>query len=318
MRFAWMMAAALLAAAAQAGWPERPVRLIVPATPGSSADAVARVIAQRLTVQWGQPVVVEAKPGAGGVVATEAVAHSKPDGYTLGWVIASHAINPALRPKLPYDTVRDLAGVTLLYQLKAAIVAAPGVPASNVDELVRWIRGQPQPVPFASPGTGTGPHLLGELFRLRHGLAMQHVPYRGAMQAYPDVVAGRVPLMFDTLPTAMPQVRSGGVKLLAVVSDEPRVDAPDRPRLAGLLPRDAVLGWNGIVVPARTPRALVAKLNADLVDAMRSDEVRVALARHGMRPLTSSPEAFDDFIRGDIARWGDVVRRAGVTLEEPN
>ena len=315
------IAPVILAACLDAGareWPERPVRMVLPSPAGSSADVAARAIAEKLALKWGQPVVVENKTGAGTVIATEALAKSPADGYTIGWVITAHAINATLRPKLPYDTLRDFSGVTLLYQLKAVIVVSPALPVATVDEFVRWAKARPGQLSFTSAATGSGPHLLGELFKLQHGIDMQHVAYRGTGLAYPDLMAGRVTLMFDTLPGALPLIRAGKLKLLAVVSDEPVPGHPDLPILPGLLPRDAIVGWNGIVVPARTPRAIVAKLNADIVEAVRSADVQALLERFNVQTITTTPEAFDEFIRADVARWADVIGRAGLTLEGVN
>jgi tripartite-type tricarboxylate transporter receptor subunit TctC len=297
---------------AAARWPERPVKIVLPAPPGTSADAMARGLAEKLSARWGQPVIIENRPGGGTIVATDTVAKAGPDGYTLGWVITAHAINATLQPHLPYDTAADFAGVTLVYQLKAAIVVGPTVPVSTVDELVSWIRAQGHVVSYGSPGIATGPQLLGELFRLHYGLDMQHVAYKGASQAYPDLIAGRLPVIFDTLPSALPLVRAGRLKLLAVVSDDPVPGEPDLPLLAGLLPHDAVVGWNGLVVPRGTPRALVARLNADIVETVRTPEIQALFARFGVQTLTSTPEQFDAFIRTDIRRWADVLARAHV------
>jgi tripartite-type tricarboxylate transporter receptor subunit TctC len=307
---------ALLATAASAqDWPARPVRFIMPFDAGSSADIAARAIADRLSAQWRQPVVLENKPGAGTIIGTDAVAKAPADGYTFGWVVTAHAINPSLRAKLPYDTLADFAGVTLLYQLKAVIVVSPEIPVSTVPELVRWVKARPGKVSFTSTGTGTGPHLLGEFFRLRHDLDMQHVAYKNIAQANVDVMTGRVPVMFSTLPTMLPLTAAGKVKLLAVVSDQPVQGRAELPILADLLPRDASVGWNGIVVPAKTPRERVQKLNADFAEAARSREVQAVFAKLNVQAMTSSPEAFDAFIRADIARWADVIKRAKVTLE---
>ena len=310
--FLILVAAMLAAAPAAARWPERPVRLVVPAPAGSSADVVARGLAEKLSARWRQSVIVENKPGGGTVIATDSVAKSAPDGHTLGWVITAHAINATLQPHLPYDPVTDFAGVTLLYQLKAAIVVGPGVPASTVDELVAWIRAQGHVVSYASPGIATGPHLLGELFRIRYGLDMQHVAYKGASAAYPDLMAGRIPLIFDTLPSVLPLARAGRLKLIAVVSDQPVPGEPDLPLLSGLLPRDAIVGWNGIVVARGTPRDLVARLNADIVEAVRSPQIQALFARFGVQTITSTPDEFDAFIRTDIRRWAEVIGRAHV------
>jgi tripartite-type tricarboxylate transporter receptor subunit TctC len=309
--------AACLHAGAQE-WPERPVRLVLPVLAGSSADAAARAIAEKLSVKWKQPVVIENKAGAGTIIASEALAKSPADGYTIGWVITAHAINATLHPKLSYDPIRDFSGVTLVYQLKAVIVVSPELPVATVDEFVRWAKTRPGQLSFTSAAMGSGPHLLGELFKLRHGIDMQHVAYRGTGQAYPDLMSGQVTLMFDTLPGALPLIRAGKLKLLAVVSEESVPGHPDLPILRGLLPRDAIVGWNGIVVPAKTPRAIVAKLNADIVEAVRSADVQALLERFNVQTITTTPEGFDEFIRADVARWGDVIKRAGLTLEGVN
>lgn len=305
------------AAAVGAEWsPTRPVRLIMPLAAGTSADAAARVIAQHLSRTWKQPVIVDNRPGGGTTIGTQVVARAAPDGNTFGWVITAHSINPSLYPKLPYDTLRDFSGVTLVYQLRIVIVAAPSFPPNTIAELIALAKAKPGQLTFASASTGSGPHLLGELFKLKNGIEMTHIGYKGGTAAHPDVMAGRVPFMFDTLPTALPQIRLGKLKVLAVVSDTPVAGFNDFPILAGLLPVDASTGWNGIIVPARTPRSVVAKLNADIVTAVRSAEVQKYLASLTVETRTTTPEQFDAFIREDVARWADVVKRAGVKLDE--
>ncbi len=217
---------------------------------------------------------------------------------------------------LPYDTLRDFSGVTLIYQLRIVIVAAPSFPANTIPELIAMAKAKPGQLTFASASTGSGPHLLGELFKLKNGIEMTHAGYKGGAAAHPDVMAGRVPVMFDTLPTALPQIRAGKLKVLAIVSETPVAGFTDLPILAGLLPANASTGWNGIIVPARTPRSLVAKLNADIVTAVRSEEVQKYLASLTVETRTTTPEQFDVFIREDVARWADVVKRAAIKLEE--
>ena len=299
-------------------WPTRPVRFVMPFDPGTSADGAARAIAERLSLKWRQPVIVENRPGAGTVIGTDTIAKSAPDGHTFGWVVTAHSINAVLRDGLPYDTARDFAGVTLVYQLKTVIAVAPDMPVSTVDDLVRWAKDHRSRAAYTSPGVGTGPHLLGELFKLRHGLDMQHVAYKNQGQAILDVAAGRVPVMFGTLPSALPLASSGKLKLLAVVSDAPVPGRPDLPILADLLPPQARIGWNGIVVPAATPRPIVAKLNADIIDAVRSAEVQALLTRMNVQTITSTPEEFDELVRADIARWRELIRRAGIRIEAGN
>ena len=310
-----MLALATAPSSAQ-DWPSRPFRFIVPAPGGASSDVAARLIAERLAAKWKQPVIVDNKPGAGTVIATDAVAKASPDGHTFGWVISAHAINPSLYAKLPFDTAADLAGVTLVYQLKPVIMTTPSLPVATIGDLIRLARARPGQLSYASPLPGSGVHPVGELFKLKHGLDMPHIAYRGGTAAHPDVIAGRVPVMIDTLPNALPHLRSGKLKLIAVVSDGPVPGYPDFPVLSALLPKDAVVGWNGIVVPAKTPRALVAALNADLIEVIRSPAVQERFAGLGVQTITSRPEEFDAFIRDDILRWADVIRRAGIKIEQ--
>jgi tripartite-type tricarboxylate transporter receptor subunit TctC len=297
-----------------AEWPTRPVTFVVPAGPGSSADLAARTLASRLSVKWKQPVVVENKPGGGTTIATSSVARSAADGHTFGWVIAAHSTNPALRAKLPYDTLKDLAGVTLVYQLHPVIVATPGFEASTVDELVALARRKPGMF-YTSSGVGTGPHLLAELFRQKHGLDLQHIPHKEGGAARLDVLTGRIPLMFDTLPSALPAILEGRLKALAVISDMPVASHPSLPILRDLLPREALVGWNGIIVPAATPRDIVKRLNADLIEAINSPGVQEIFGKLGVRTLTSTPEEFDAFVRADVARWSQVIGKAGIKLD---
>ena len=299
-----------------ADWPTRTVRFIMPFDTGSSADAVARAIARHLSLKWDQPVVVENRPGAGTVIGTEHIAKAAPDGYTFGWATTALAINPSLHDKLPYDASADLAGVTLIYQLKTVIVVSPGLPVTTVAELVRWAKDNKEQVAYATPGVGTSPHLIAELFSHRHNLGLRHVAYKNLGQANLDVISGRVPVMFTTLPSSLALVDSGRFRLLAVVSEEPVTGRPELPTLAGLLPRDTRAGWNGIVVPARTPRRIVKRLNADIVSAVRTPEVQSLLARMNVEPMTSTPEELDALLRAEIPRWAAVIRRAGVRLEQ--
>jgi tripartite-type tricarboxylate transporter receptor subunit TctC len=298
--------------------PTRPARLVVPVAAGGSADFAARIIARQLAAMWTQPVIVDNRPGGGTVVATNVIAKAPPDGQTFGWVIAAHAINPSLYAKLPYDTLRDFSGVTLVYQLRIVIVAPPSLPANTVAELIALAKSQPGALTYASPATGSGPHLLGELFKLKHGIEMTHIGYKGGASAHPDVISGRVPLMFDPLPGALPHIKSGKLKVIAVIGDAPVPGFREFPLLKGLLPAGAATGWNGIIVPARTPAAVVAKLNADIIAAVRAPEVQEQLASLTVEPLTSTPQQFDAFIREDVGRWAEVVKRAGIKLEQMN
>lgn len=304
---------ALLTVHAQS-WPDKAVRFILPSQAGTSADIAARALAQQLSAMWKQPVVVDNRPGAGGIVATDALAKSPPDGCTFGWLLAAHAVNPSLYPKLPYDTVRDFSGVTLLYSLKAVVVTAPGSPAQDVETFIRMARSKPGALNFTSAFTGSIPHLVGELFKRKNDLDLQYIAYKGSLAAQTDVIAGRVAVMFDVLPGALPQIRAGRLKPLAVVGDVPAKELPSVPTLPGVLPPKAVAGWNGVAVPAATPAARIAKLNADFIAAVGAPEVRERLTALTVDVMTSAPGAFDTFIREEIGRWGDVVKRAGITV----
>jgi tripartite-type tricarboxylate transporter receptor subunit TctC len=304
--------------AAANDWPAKPVRFIVPLVAGASADVSARVIAERLAKTWNQSVIVENRPGAGTIPGTNALAKAAPDGYTFGWVINAHAINPSLYANLPYDTLRDFAGVTLIYALKPVIVASPSFAPNSVEELIVLAKSKPGQLNYASPATGSVTHLAGELFKLKYGLDIVHLGYKGGAAAHPDVMSGRVPLMFDALPSALPHIQSGKLKLLAVVSNTPVPSHPEFPLLTGLLPPDATIGWNGIVVPAGTPREIVARLNADIVATVQTPEVQGRFAAFSVDTVVSTPERFDAFIREDVARWADVVKRAGIKIEQGN
>lgn len=316
----WRIAAAALilwtgSAHAQA-WPAKPVRLIVPSPAGAQNDLAARVIAEQLSKVWRQPVIVDNKPGAGTTIGTNAVAKAAPDGYTIGWVISAHAINPSLIAHLPYDTLHDFAGITLAYALKPVIVAAPAFPASSVADLIELARRNPRRLTFASPQNGSSIHLLGELFKLKYGLDVEHVGYKGGTAAHPDVMAQRVSFMFDSLASVLPHIRSGKLKLIAAVSDSPLPGHPEYPLLTGLVPAAAAVGWNGFVVPAKTPQELVARLNTDIVAAIRSPEVQQRFTAFGVDTIVTSPAGFDSFIREDIMRWADVIKRAGIKAED--
>lgn len=314
LRLAAFLACLLAFCASAQEGPRRAVTFVVPSGAGSSLDQAARTLAGVLAARWKQPVVIDNKPGAGTMIATNAIAKAPPDGHTVGWVIATHATNPTLRRNLPYDTLKDLSGVTLVYQLRPVVIAAPDLPVSTLGEFVEFARRNPGQF-YSSTGVGSGPHLLAELFKRKHGLDIQHVPHKSGGAAQLDVMAGRVPIMFDTLPSALPLILDGKVKVLAVIGDAPVPDHPEFPVVRDLLPAGAIVGWNGLVVPSATPRAIVRRLNADVAEAMRSEAMQTLFTRLGLRPLSSTPEEFDAFIRADIARWEEVIRQARIELE---
>lgn len=296
-------------------WPNKPLRFITPAQPGTSADVAARALARQLTAIWKQPVVVDNRPGGGTIVASQALAAAPADGYSFAWVLTAHATNPSLYRKLPYDTVKDFSGVTLLYSLRMLITAAPSLPANSVSELIALAKSKPGELTVTSPLPGSIPHLLAEIFKRKEGLQMEHINYKGTAGAHNDVMGGRVSVMFDTLPGALPQLRAGRLKALAMIGDTPAKELPGVPVLAGLVPPNSRGGWNGIVVPSRTPKDMVKKLNADLIAAVRSREIQERFANLTVDTITNTPQEFDVFIKSEIAFWGEVVRNAGIKLD---
>ncbi|HEX9462421.1 MAG TPA: tripartite tricarboxylate transporter substrate binding protein [Alphaproteobacteria bacterium] len=296
-------------------FPAKPVRLIVPFPPGGATDIVARMLSQKLQDIWGQTVVIEYKPGAGTVIGTDAVAKSAPDGYTLGIVITAHMINPSLRPDLPFDTVRDLAGVTTVSMSHIVLVATKLLAANTLPEVIDLARKNPGSLSYASPGAGTAMHLAGELLKARAGIEMTHVPYRGGASAYPDVITGRVQLQFDPLYAMMENITSGQVKPIAITSPARAAAAPDIPTIAETYPDFSVLSITGVVVPRATPRELVRKISADINAVLRQPDLRRRMSEVGMEPAGNTPEEFDAFIAREIAKWAPVVRAAALTAD---
>ena len=317
-RIAWLAALiglALPVAAGAQSFPSRPVQLIVPNAPGGATDILARTLAVHLQPFWGQAVVVQYKPGAGTVLGTDYVAKSAPDGHTLGMVITGHVINPSLRSSMPFDTVKDLAGVTLLGIAHILISATPSFEANNLAELMALAKKQPGRISYASPGSGSSMHLAGELLKTMSGIDLQHVPYKGSGPAYPDVIAGRVPLLIDPLFSSMSYIRSGRLKPLAVTNPSRASIAPEIPTVAETVPGFSVQSIFGIVVPGPTPRELVRRISADMVTVLRSSEMKARMAELGMETVGNTPEQFDAYIRTEIEKWATVVKASGARAD---
>ncbi len=312
---AMVMATGLGEATSAQTFPAKPVKLIVPFPPGGATDIVARLLAQRLQEIWGQSVVVDYKPGAGTVVGTELVAKSPPDGYTLGVVITAHMINPSVRSNLPYDTIRDLSGVSMLAISHIVLVATNSLAANNLPELVALAKKQPGALSYATPGTGTAMHLAGEMLKNKAGIDIVHVPYRGGAAAYPDVITGRVQLQFDPLYAMMSNINTHQVKPIAITSPKRADTAPDIPTFAETFPGFNVLSITGVVVPSATPRELVHKISADINKALQQPEMRQRMAENGMEPAGNTPEQFDAFIRSEIEKWAPIVKAANLKLD---
>ena len=317
-RIAWLAALiglALPVAAGAQSFPSRPVQLIVPNAPGGATDILARTLAVHLQPFWGQAVVVQYKPGAGTVLGTDYVAKSAPDGHTLGMVITGHVINPSLRASMPFDTVKDLAGVTLLGIAHILISATPSFEANNLAELMALAKKQPGRISYASPGSGSSMHLAGELLKTMSGIDLQHVPYKGSGPAYPDVIAGRVPLLIDPLFSSMSYIRSGRLKPLAVTNPSRASIAPEIPTVAETVPGFSVQSIFGIVVPGPTPRELVRRISADVVTVLRSSQMKARMAELGMETVGNTPEQFDAYIRTEIEKWATVVKASGARAD---
>ena len=311
--FAVLCACAPLVAGAQS-FPSKAVHIIVPNSPGGAMDILANLYAAHLRPIWNQPVVIEYKPGANNIVGTDYTAKAEPDGYTMCVVAGPHSINAAAR-KLPYDTLKDLAGITLVGTTPLMIAATPGLPASTVAEVVALAKQPGSRMNYATAGAGSGMHLAGEMIKLQTGAQMQHVAFKGAGPAYPEVMSGRVELLIDPMFSTMPYVKSGKLKAIAITSQKRAPEAPEIPTVAEFLPGFNFVSVNGMVLPARTPRAIVNRINADFVKILGMPDVKARLAELGITPVGNSPEEYDAIIRSEIARWSKLIKEAGITLE---
>ena len=297
-------------------WPTKPLRMILPFPPGGGTDILGRLIAERLSAGLGQAVIAENRGGAGGNVGAEAAARSAPDGYTIVLVAPSLAISPSLYSRINYDPVKDFAPISLVATVPNVMVTQPALPVHNLIEFIDYAKARPGALNFGSGGAGTSNHLAGELFNIVTGVKLVHVPYKGVNLAMQDVLAGNVHLVFIGTPAAAPHIRSGKLRALAVVAPRRSPALADVPTVseAGLHKFD-VTTWYGILAPAGTPRPIVNRLNGELVKAMSSPEMKEKLAATGTEPLTSTPEEFADYIKREMAKWADVIKRAGVKAD---
>lgn len=311
----WQLGAGL--ARAQA-WPTKPVKLVVPYPPGGPVDISARLLAAKLPDSLGQPVIVENRPGAGGNIGADFVAKSEPDGYTLVMgAIATHAINPSLFKRLPYDPIKDFRHIALVVQVPNVLVVNKDLPARDVPELIALAKKDPGRLDFASGSTGSTGHLAGELFKAMTGTYMVHIPYKGAAPAVADLVAGRVHLMFDNMASALPNVQAGRVRALAVTTKTRSAFMPDTPTLDEVgLKGFALSTWWGVMAPAMTPQPVVDRLAQEVARALDAPEVRERLRAMGSEaPAVRSPEAFTEFVASEIRTYAPLVKRAGATVD---
>jgi tripartite-type tricarboxylate transporter receptor subunit TctC len=298
-------------AAAADSYPSKPVKIVVPYTPGGGADILARTLAAALAPKIGQPVIVENRPGANTISGTEYVANAPPDGHTLQLLTASFSINPSFY-KLPYDSIKGFTPVALIALVPLLLVTNPAVPVNSVNDLIALAQAKPGQLTFASYGSGSPAHLAGELFKSMTGVDMLHIPYKGSSPALADIVAGHVSLSFSSMSPAVPLVKSGRLKAIAV-STSKRVPAmKDIPTIAESgVPGYEVIAWNGIAAPAGTPKDVVAILNKAIVEVVATPEFRDRISAQGFEPESSTPDEFGELIQRDIIKWARVIRESG-------
>ena len=320
MKRLMLIAAVVLAAAAppaslaQDGYPAKPVRIIVPYAAGGVADALPRIVGEKLAAKWKQPVIVDNKPGASGNIGMEEGARSEPDGYTLLLAAAGNmTVNPVLFGNLRFDTYKDLAPVTLLAASPNVLVVHPSVPAKTVKQLIAYAKQNPGKLNFASPGDGSGAHLAGELLNLEADIKTVHIPYKGIAPAVNDLLGGNVQMMFAGISTVLQHIKAGKLVALAIASPRRSAQLPDVPTVAeDGLPGFDVTSWYGIVVRSGTPAPIVQKLQRDIAEALRADDVAAKLTALGLEGVGNSPEAFDGMIKAESRKWTEIVRKAGI------
>jgi tripartite-type tricarboxylate transporter receptor subunit TctC len=305
------LAGAVQQAAAQS-WPAKPVRFIVPFTPGGGNDTIARLIGQKLSGTLGQQVIIDNRAGAGGTIGAEAAARSAPDGYTMFLAgVATHGINPNLRKKLPYDPVKDFEPVSLIAQAPLLVVVHPSLPARNTRDLIALAKAKPGQITYASNGAGGSSHMAVELFNMMTGTRMLHVPYKGLSPALTDLISGQVQVMFSSAVAMLPQVKSGRLRVIAMTGGKRSPALPDVPTVA----ESGIPGYDGVVMPAGTPKPVVGRLAKEIAAIARSPEINERLVEDAAIPVGSTPEEFGAFIRKELARWAKVVQQGHITVE---
>ncbi len=317
-RAASLLVLALIAAGAGAQtYPAKPIRLVVPFPPGGTTDILAREVGQRLSQSFGQSVVVDNRPGAAGNIGSELVAKSAPDGYTLLMAtVGTHAINPSLYAKMPYDHVKDFAPVILVASVPNVLEVTPSLPVYTVADLIKLAKEKPGQINFASSGSGTSIHLSGELFKAMAGVDMTHVPYKGSAPAIADLIGGQVQVMFDNLPSSLPQIKAGKLRAIAMTSAQRAPALPEVPTIAESgLPGFEASSWFGLVAPAGTPPAIIARINAEVNQWLQSPEAKEKLLAQGAAAAGGSPEQFAAYISAETEKWARVVKASGAKVD---
>mgnify|MGYP003338502083 FL=1 len=307
---------AMNGAALAQSYPSKPVRFVVPYTPGGGPDLMARALAQRLTENMGQSFIVENRAGAGGNLGMEFVARAAPDGYTIALALtAQYVVNPALYPKLPYDPVKDYAPIMLVARNPYVLIVHPTVPAKSLKELLALAKARAGQLTFSSSGNGSGAHLSGEMLKTMGGVNMLHIPYKGAGALLPDLIAGQVHLSFVTWSSVGPHVKSGRLRALGVTTVKRSPALPDLPAIAETLPGYDLPVWYGIVAPAGTPREIITRLNAELLKVINLPDFKQRIEVDAVEPIGSTPEQLGDYIRAELVKWAKIVRDSGAKVD---
>lgn len=298
-------------------YPTRVVRIVVPQAPGAQSELFARMLGQKLGESLGQPVISDPRPGAGGAIGAEVAARAAPDGYTLLMATNStHGSNPALYAKLPYDPIRDFAPITLTVGMPYVMSVHPSLPATSLKQLIAFAKARPGQLNFASAGNGSTHHLCGELFKSMARVSIVHVPYKGGPPATAATAGGEVSMLFNTVGSVYPSIRSGRLRALGVTTSRRSDTLPEVPTMAEAgLPGFELQSWFGLLAPAATPTPIIGRLNADTIKALNAPEMRSAIATMGANIMSGSPESFADHIKSEIARIGEIVKAAGIRVE---
>jgi tripartite-type tricarboxylate transporter receptor subunit TctC len=308
--------AALAAAPVHAQYPERPIRILIPFTPGGGTDILARMLGQKFSEAWGQQVVADNRPGGNGVIAAELTAKANPDGHTLLMVAIGHAINPSLRKSLPYDTLKDFTPISLTAMLPLMVAVHPSVKANSLQELIALAKSPDKPITYASGGIGSSQHLAAELINYMAKVKMTHVPYKGGNQGLLDVVAGQVDMMASTILTVAPHARAGRLRALAITTAKRSQAWPDLPTVAEAgIPGYQSIAWYGLVAPANVPPSVLQKISTEAMKAAKAPDVQDALTKQGAEPVGSTPAEFSAFIKSEMTKYAQVVKQAGVSAE---
>ena len=314
--FAALALAAVSAAAIAQGYPHKTIRLIVPFPAGGPTDIIARTVGQKLTESMGQAVVIDNRGGSGGNIGADIVAKAAPDGYTLLMAIVSHAINPSLYSKLPFDPVKDFSPITRTGAATIIFVASPSIGAKTIKDLIALAKAKPHQINFGSPGSGTPHHLAGELLKVTAGIDLIHIPYKGAAPAIADLLGGQVHTAFVSLPAALPHVKAGKLVGLGITSPGRSAVAPDLPTFAEAgLGGYALENWYGALAPAGTPREIITRLNVEIVKALQLPDVKERLVSQGFETRTSTPDEFATYLKSEIVKWAGIVKASGAKVD---